>query len=48
VNGRNVPVSSVPATDRRQIISALRATGQTVTEQNIVQMFVDAQKGKAK
>ncbi len=48
VNGRNVPVSSVPATDRRQIISALKATGQTVTEQNIVQMFVDGQKGKAK
>jgi hypothetical protein len=41
VNGKNVPVSSVPSTDRLQIIAALKATGLPVSEQNIVQMFVD-------
>jgi hypothetical protein len=44
VDGRNVPVSSVPASDRRQIIAALRATGRPVSEQNIVQLYVDGKK----
>lgn len=42
VQGRNVPVSSVPATDRRQIIQALQATGQRVSEQTIVEMYLQA------
>lgn len=49
VNGKNVPVSSVPQTDRRQIIKALYATGQNPTEQAIVEMFLAGkQKGSAK
>jgi hypothetical protein len=49
VNGKNVPVSSVPQTDRRQIVQALRATGQQPTEQAIVEMFLAGkQKGPAK
>lgn len=48
VNGKNVPVSSVPAIDRRQIIAALKATGQPVTEQAIVEMYLAAKKGTAK
>lgn len=47
VDGREILVSSVPATDRRQIIAALKATGQPVTEQNIVQLYAQGKnKGK--
>jgi hypothetical protein len=50
VGGKNYKLSSVPATDRRQIIQALKATGQTPTEQAIVEMYLAAknQKGPAK
>lgn len=49
VDGRNVPVSSVPMTDRRQIVKALQATGQVATEQAIVEMYLAGQKkGPAK
>jgi len=49
VNGRNVPVSSVPALDRRQIVKALQATGQQPTEPAIVEMYLAGkQKGSAK
>ena len=48
VNGKNVLVSSVPSTDRRQIIQALQATGQTVTEQAIVEMYLAGKKGTRK
>lgn len=48
VNGKNVPVSSVPQRDRRQIITALQATGQPVTEQAIVEMYLAGKKGPAK
>ena len=48
VNGRNVPVSSVPQRDRRQIIQALQATGQPVTEQAVVEMYLAGKKGPAK
>jgi PIN domain nuclease of toxin-antitoxin system len=49
VNGKNVPVSSVPALDRRQIVKALQATGQQPTEQAIVEMYLAGkQKGAAK
>ncbi len=49
VNGKNVPVSSVPARDRRQIVQALQATGQQPTEQAIVEMYLAGkQKGPAK
>lgn len=44
VNGKNVPVSTVPATDRRQIMHALKTTGQTITEQAIVEMYLAGQK----
>lgn len=46
VNGKNVKVSSVPSLDRRQIIQALKATGQVPTEQAIVEMYLTAQKQK--
>lgn len=42
VNGKNVPVSSVPSADRMQIIAALKATGLPVSEQNIVQLYMDS------
>ena len=45
VNGKNVLVSSVPSIDRRQIIQALQATGQPVTEQAIVEMYLAGKKG---
>ena len=49
VNGKNVPVSSVPQLDRRQIVKALQATGQQATEQAIVEMYLAGkQKGAAK
>lgn len=48
VNGKNVPVSSVPALDRRQIIQALQTTGQPVTEQAVVEMYLAGKKGPAK
>jgi PIN domain nuclease of toxin-antitoxin system len=49
VNGKNVPVSSVPMMDRRQIVKALQATGQAPTEQAIVEMYLAGkQKGPAK
>jgi hypothetical protein len=44
VNGRNVPVSVVPQIDRRQITQALQATGQIVTEQAIVEMYLQGQR----
>ena len=40
VNGKNVPLSSVPVNDRRQIVEALRATGQAPTEQAVVEMYL--------
>lgn len=45
VNGKNVLVSSVPSTDRRQIIQALQATGQPITEQAVVEMYLAGKKG---
>jgi PIN domain nuclease of toxin-antitoxin system len=49
VDGRNVPVSAVPMTDRRQIVKALQTTGQPATEQAIVEMYLAGQKkGPAK
>lgn len=42
VDGKNVKVSTVPADDRRQIIQALRATGQPTTEQAIVALYLRA------
>lgn len=48
VNGKNVRVSSVPSLDRRQIIQALQATGQIVTEQAIVEMYLAGKKGTRK
>lgn len=48
VGGKNYKVASVPALDRRQIIGALKATGQTPTEQAIVEMYLAAQKQKSK
>lgn len=48
VNGKAVKVSSVPAADRRQIIQALRATGQNPTEQAVVEMYLAAKKGPQK
>lgn len=44
VNGKSVLVSSVPSTDRRQIIKALQATGQVPTEQAIVEMYLAGKK----
>lgn len=44
VGGKNVPVSSVPVMDRRQIMKALQATGQQPTEQAIVEMYLAGQK----
>lgn len=38
--GRNVPLASVPATDRQQIIQALRAVGRQPTEQAIVDLYL--------
>lgn len=46
VGGKNVLVSSVPALDRRQIIGALRTTGQPVTEQAIVEMYLAGKQKK--
>lgn len=46
VGGKSYKVSSVPALDRRQIIGALKATGQVPTEQAIVEMYLTAQKQK--
>lgn len=40
VNGKNVLVSSVPSTDRQQIVKALQSTGQAPTEQAIVEMYI--------
>ena len=48
VNGKNVRVSSVPQTDRRQIIQALQTTGLPVTEQAVVEMYLAGKKGTAK
>lgn len=47
VNGRNVKVSSVPSTDRAQIIAALRAIGRVPTEQAIVEMYLRGQQQQA-
>lgn len=44
VNGKDVPLSVVPPLDRRQITQALQATGQLVTEQAIVEMFLRGQR----
>ena len=46
INGKNVPVSSVPAMDRRQIVQALRQTGQPATEQAIVEMYLAGKQNK--
>lgn len=43
VGGKNVPVSSVPSGERMKIIGALRATGQPVSEQAIVELFIQGQ-----
>lgn len=47
VDGRNVKVSSVPASDRMQIMQALRAEGLPVTEQAIVTYYLKAQRERA-
>lgn len=47
VGGRNVRVSTVPASDRMQIIAALRAAGRPATEQAIVELYLKAQQAKA-
>lgn len=46
VNGKDYKLSSVPATDRRQIIQALQATGQVPTEQAVVEMYLAGQRNK--
>ncbi len=48
VNGKNVLVSSVPSGDRQQIIRALRHTGQAVSEQAIVELYLAGKKGQTK
>lgn len=45
VDDKQVKLSSVPMVDRRQIIEALKKTGQAVTEQNIATLYVKAKKG---
>lgn len=47
VGGKDVKVSVVPARDRQQIMQALRATGQVVTEQAIVEMYLRAKSPQA-
>jgi hypothetical protein len=42
VNGKNVPVSTVPPSDRMQIIQARRARGLSVNEQAIVETYMGA------
>ena len=44
VDGRNVKLSAIPPADRQQIVAALRATGQSVTEQAIATLYA---RGKA-
>lgn len=46
IDGKNVPLRSVPESDRRKIIAALKATGQAVTEQNIVALYLQGRKAK--
>lgn len=46
VDGKKVPLRAVPESDRRKIIAALKATGQAVTEQNIVTLYLLGQKSK--
>jgi hypothetical protein len=45
--GRNVPLASVPATDRQQIIQALRAVGRQPTEQAIVDLYLRGKNARA-
>lgn len=46
IDGKKVQVRSVPESDRRKIIAALKATGQAVTEQNIVALYLQGRKAK--
>ena len=43
VDGQNVPLSTVPATDRAEIIRARRARGLSVTEEMIVRTYLQAE-----
>ena len=42
VNGKNVPLSTVPMADRSEIIRARRARGLPTTEQAIVETYLKA------
>ena len=46
IDGKKVQLRSVPESDRRKIIAALKATGQAVTEQNIVALYLQGRKAK--
>lgn len=48
VDGKQVKVSTVPLNDRRQIIEALRLLNQPVTEQTIVQEYLNKKKPEGK
>lgn len=47
VNGKNIKVSTVPMSDRQNIIAALRAVGQVPTEQAIVNLYLRGQNKQA-
>jgi hypothetical protein len=44
VGGKNIPVASVPAADRAEIIRGRRARGLSTTEQSVVETYVKANK----
>lgn len=46
VQGKRIAVSSVPSSDRQQIIRALRQTGAPATEQAIVELYLRGQQQK--
>lgn len=46
IDGKKVLLRSVPESDRHQIIAALKATGQAVTRQNIVALYLQGRKAK--
>jgi len=46
VDGQDVKLSTVPMTDRQQIISALKKRGVQPTEQKIVELYLQNKKGK--
>lgn len=46
VDGRDIKLNTIPATDRMQISEALRKRGLPVTEQQIARIYLSTQKGK--